>query len=340
MTSLESPSDRLAAATVEPCPICGGAGFVRLKVPVGHPLFGKAVPCRCKREEVRQRRLERWRQASNLQLLSHMTFDTFRTHDGGSPMISIALEEALHTAREYAANPTGWLVFTGSYGSGKTHLAAAIANDRVERGLPVLFVVTPDLLDYLRASFAPNSPASYDERFEQVRTVELLVLDDLGTQNATPWAAEKLYQLLNYRYNASLPTVITTNQPIEEMDPRLSSRLRHEGLVTMVPMYGPDYRARADGEGISRKLETFGSLNLYEGMTFETFSDRRGEIEPAQSAALRPASSGRGANRSSPSTGAFAFQGQTSWQTSHPTSHSPTARSSSGVNSARRSIVR
>jgi len=81
--------------------------------------------------------------------------------------------------------------------------------------------------------------------------------------------------------------VITTNQSIEGMDPRLSSRLRHEGLVKMVPMYQPDYRARTDAEGISRKLETFGSLNAYEGMTFKQFSDRRGEVEPAQSAALR-----------------------------------------------------
>jgi DNA replication protein DnaC len=282
-----TPPDRPEAPGTEPCPICGGTGFVRLKVPVGHPLFGKAVPCRCKREEIRERRLQRLRQASNLRFLSHMTFDAFRTQDSGSPMISVALEEALNTARDFAEDPEGWLVFTGSYGSGKTHLAAAIANRRLERGLPVLFVVTPDLLDYLRASYAPNSPVSYDERFEQVRTIELLVLDDLGTQNATPWAAEKLYQLLNYRYNAGLPTVITTNQSIEGMDPRLSSRLRHEGLVKMVPMYQPDYRARTDAEGISRKLETFGSLNAYEGMTFKQFSDRRGEVEPAQSAALR-----------------------------------------------------
>ncbi|HHX43658.1 MAG TPA: ATP-binding protein [Chloroflexi bacterium] len=278
---------RAETSAGEPCPICGGVGFIRLKVPVGHPLFGKAVPCRCKRQEMAERRLERLRRTSNLRFLSHMTFEAFRTTDSGSPMIAVALQEALNTAREFAENPKGWLVFTGSYGSGKTHLAAAIANYRLEQGLPVLFIVTPDLLDYLRASYAPNSPSSYNERFEQVRTIELLVLDDLGTQNATPWAAEKLYQLLNYRYNAGLPTVITTNQSIEAMDPRLSSRLRHEGLVTMVPMYQPDYRARTEAEGISRKLETFGSLNLYEAMTFETFSDRKDEIEPAQSAALR-----------------------------------------------------
>jgi len=130
-----------------------------------------------------------------------------------------------------------------------------------------MFETVPDLLDRLRASYAPNSPVSYDEHFEMVRTVEMLILDDFGTQNATPWAAEKLYQLLNYRYNAELPTVITTNQSISEMEPRLASRLGDRHLVRSLDFYLPDYRM----DGLTR---TFGSLSPYQGMTFSTFSDR------------------------------------------------------------------
>lgn len=277
---MSASSKPLTEDAAEVCPICHGVGFVRLDVPIGHPRFGKAVPCICKRQEIQEKRLARLRQASNLQHLQKMTFDTFQTDRHGSAEVSFALRDALQTARSFAAQPSGWLVFTGTYGCGKTHLAAAIANDRVERGLPVLLVVVPDLLDYLRAAYAPNSPATYDERFEQVRQVELLILDDLGTQNATPWAAEKLYQLLNYRYNAELPTVITTNQGLQDMDPRLASRLRDQDLVRIIPIYAADFR-------IKGKDETFGSLALYGGQTFETFSDRRNELEPAQSAALR-----------------------------------------------------
>ena len=83
---------------------------------------------------------------------------------------------------------------------------------------------TPDLLDYLRASFAPNSDTSYNERFEEIRTVPILILDDLGTESPTNWATEKLYQIINYRFNARLPTVITTNKDIKDMDPRVGSR--------------------------------------------------------------------------------------------------------------------
>jgi len=84
-------------------------------------------------------------------------------------------------------------VLTGTYGCGKTHLAAAIGNFRDAMGEEVIFQVVPDLLDHLRATFSPNSSISYDSLFEQVRSTRLLILDDLGTQSATPWAKEKLF---------------------------------------------------------------------------------------------------------------------------------------------------
>ncbi|MBC7234885.1 MAG: ATP-binding protein [Chloroflexi bacterium] len=270
------------APLTEPCPLCGGVGFVRLNVPVGHPLFGKALPCRCKRYEIQEKRLAQLRRASNLEHLQKMTFETFRVEEHGHEQVVFSLRHALTKAREFAENPRGWLLLTGPYGSGKTHLAAAIANYRVEKGLPALFVVVPDLLDYLRGAYAPNSTITYDERFSQVREIEVLILDDLGTQNATPWAAEKLYQLLNYRYNAALPTVITTNQSPEEMDPRLASRLRDRELVYNVRIYATDYRGNASDE-------TFGSLNLYAGYTLGTFSDRKGDLDPEAGLRLRQA---------------------------------------------------
>ncbi|MHB1296389.1 MAG: ATP-binding protein [Anaerolineae bacterium] len=279
-----NPDSTLSLETTpsEACPICGGTGYVRLNVPVGDPRFGKAVPCVCTRANLRERRLSELRKASNLQHLQKMTFETFQTSGPEAPEVAMALKEALRVANDYAQAPSGWLVLSGPYGCGKTHLAAAIANCRIQQGLPALFVVTPDLLDYLRAAYAPNSPATYDQRFEEIRNIEFLVLDDLGTQNTTPWAAEKLYQLLNHRYNACLPTVITTNQLLEEMDPRLASRLKDQDLVHHIPVYAPDYRTKVTGE-------MFGSLNHYEDMTFNTFSARTGELDRDQTSSLRGA---------------------------------------------------
>ena len=209
----------------EPCPICGGLGYVRENVPVDHPHFGQLFPCRCKMAELEERRLAHLRSLSNLGHLSHMTFENWVQERYRLPEeMSRSLRHAYSTAERFAENPGGWLVFLGGYGCGKTHLAAAIANRCLQAGRAVLFVVVPDLLDHLRATYSPSSAVSYDERFQEVRNAPILVLDDLGTQNTTPWAGEKLYQILNYRYNARLPTIVTSNQRLDEIDLRIRSR--------------------------------------------------------------------------------------------------------------------
>lgn len=248
-------------------------------VPIGHPDFGRAVPCRCKEEEIRQRRLARLRTASNLDALQHMTFETFRPEGIGlSEERRRNLYSAYEAARRFAEQPEGWLLLMGGYGCGKTHLAAAIANERLARGDTVLFIAVPDLLDYLRATFSPTSDVGYDEQFEAIRQAPLLILDDLGAQASTPWAQEKLYQLFNYRYNARLPTVITTNQRLDEIEIRVRSRLSDPTLVQIVPILAPDFRR----SGVDQFQSELSSLNLHSHQTFETFELRAQELTAAE----------------------------------------------------------
>ncbi|HET8844054.1 MAG TPA: ATP-binding protein, partial [Ktedonobacteraceae bacterium] len=154
------------------------------------------------------------------------------------------LQEAFQVSMEFAKAPSGWLLLIGPNGCGKTHLAAAIANQCLEAGAVVLFATVPDLLDHLRAAFAPDSNEIYDQLFARMREAEVLVLDDLGTQQSSPWANEKLFQLLNYRYNSGFPTVITANpRGLQTTDERLRSRLSDVGLVTAVNLdRARDYR--------------------------------------------------------------------------------------------------
>jgi DNA replication protein DnaC len=188
---------------------------------------------------------------SSLTLHSDQTFSSFDDRrDEGLPEEDLrSLEKALKTATGFAKKPRGWLVFTGPYGCGKTHLAASIANARSDLGQSTIFIGVPDLLDHLRATFNPSSPLSMDQVFEEIRAAPLLILDDLGAQSSTPWAKEKLFQLFDYRYNAKLPTIITTASYTEEIDPRLVSRMEDTRLCTICPITTPSYRGASPKKG-------------------------------------------------------------------------------------------
>jgi DNA replication protein DnaC len=230
------------------CPTCGGAGYVRMDVPLGDPGFGKPVPCQCREREWEDRRRAELRRFSSLDPFYEKTFDTFNPKVQG-------VREAFESARRYATDPQGWLVLRGGYGCGKTHLAAAIANANLAAGKHVFFSIVPDLLDHLRAAFAPGSEIRYDDMFERVREAGLLVLDDLGAENGTAWATEKLFQIINYRYNFRMPTVITTNNRLlSHLDDRLASRLSDIGLVNTIVLEAQDYRKRHAPQGATRNV--------------------------------------------------------------------------------------
>ena len=173
-------------------------------------------------------------------------------------------------AARFADHPDGWLLLEGTYGCGKTHLAAAVGNARLEKGDLVLFITVPDLLDHLRSTFGPSSETGYDETFDRIRNAQLLMLDDLGAENASPWAQEKLFQLLNHRYSHRLPTVITTNVDLDTLDPRVRSRLLDNTIISRGKITAPDYRTY-----IRSEQDQLSNLGLYTDMTFETFDTRR-----------------------------------------------------------------
>ncbi len=180
------------------------------------------------------------------ELQKSMTFDKFDWRRVNLlPEQRQNLEQAFRLALSFAKSPEGWLVFMGITGCGKTHLAAAIANYRYQANQPVLFVVVPEFLDHLRSTFSPESKVSYDQLFERVKTALLLILDDFGEQSTTPWAQEKLYQVINYRYNARLATVITARGSLDEIESRISSRLVDPRLSLVFNIIAPDYRTDA-----------------------------------------------------------------------------------------------
>jgi DNA replication protein DnaC len=254
------------------CTRCGGAGFVRKAVRLGHPDFGKAFPCECTADEGEDQRLVRLQRYSNLGPLARLTFaDLSPLGRSPNPSHQEHFSRAVEAGRRFAEKPEGWVVLTGPSGCGKTHLASAIAGRCIESGIPALFMVVPDLLDHLRSAYQPASEVGYDELFDLVRTAPVLVLDDLGVQSSTPWAQEKLFQLINHRYNSQLPTVITTNLDPTEFEPRIQSRLTDGTLSQVYYLESGARVAIADLDALE--------LPHLRGMTFKSFDPRIVQVD-------------------------------------------------------------
>ena len=264
------------------CAVCGGRGWHTPGVPVGHPEFGQVVTCQCQRQRLEEERTSRLLRYGNLDHLSRFTFESVdprgRTDD---PRDHLLFEHAHAAAVEYAEEPKGWLVLTGPNGAGKTHLAAAIAERCIASGRVAFFVHVPDLLDHLRASFSPGSEVSYSELFDQVRSTPLLVLDGLGAQSVTSWAQEKLQQIFNHRFNALLPTVVTTASELDEIDPYIGSRLKSSGVSRVVEV----------GRKASELAHRLGGIEpeMLRRMTFDTFDARGNNPSASQRRSLEGA---------------------------------------------------
>jgi len=253
------------------CPICKGARFVHPLLPSGKPDFSHVVPCRCTQQgldEGRQARLQRY---SNLGALTRLTFDNLLPQGTGeNPINQGQFSRVYEAARAFATEPKGWLVLAGPSGCGKTHLAAAIANHCIENNHPAFYITTPDLLDHLRSTFSPNSEIPYDEFFEQVRNTPLLILDDLGAQSSTPWAKEKLDQLLNHRFSNQLPTVIVSIIPVEELEERIRTRLITSNLCQV-------YAIEEESPALSTSSWA-PEFKLEKDMTFDNFDWKRANL--------------------------------------------------------------
>ena len=270
---VESSYSSVLAGDVN-CPYCHGLGYLRRDLPINHPDFGKLQICSCRSGQVSQLIHQKLFAISNLDNLQHLTFENFQSRGriGLGPWQADSLERAYNQAQQFAQKADGWLLLQGGFGCGKTHLAAAVANFTVGMGVPTLFITVPDLLDALRFSY--DDPAStFEQRFEEIRNAPLLIMDDFGTQNATPWAQEKLFQILNYRYINHMPLVVTTNLLLDQIEGRIRSRLEDPELVTRVFIQAPDFRRPTDDSTHS----DLSSLAMHHEQTFSSWDDRQNE---------------------------------------------------------------
>lgn len=140
-------------------------------------------------------------------------------------------------------DPKNSLLFIGGTGTGKTHLAAAIANLLVERGIQARFGTFQAHLDEIKKEFDTSGQKHY---LDDIKGVPVLVIDDLGKERKTDWTQSILYDIVNYRYEHILPTIITTNLSADEIANHVEGAVwsRIYEMCDTIVMQGKDYRTR------------------------------------------------------------------------------------------------
>ncbi len=190
------------------CAICGGVGLVEERSADG---VLRARVCECQQMERYHRRLKAARIPERYR---HCSLDTYETaFNGANASLGHALLKARKFAEAYPVETGGnGLMFVGTAGLGKTHLAVGVLQRLVqERGVKGLFCDYRELLKNIQNSYNPQVATTELELLKPVFEAEVLVLDDLGAQKPNEWVWDTVALILNTRYNDKLTTVITTN---------------------------------------------------------------------------------------------------------------------------------
>ena len=234
------------------CARCHTRRQLAIEIPlIGHRIVGTLCKCdqdrRAAEEEARKayeerERIKRLRKIGITDAAYHSM--TFANDDGLDPKMMEIMRRYVANRHKVAAENIGMMLH-GETDGGKTYLAACIANALIDHGVSAMITTIPALIGAMQQDFE----ASRLHVLNQVRNVQFLILDDVGFERRTPYASEKLYEIINARYLAKRPLIVTTNLTLDEIkDPadmdykRVFSRLIE--MTTPVYVSGKERRQK------------------------------------------------------------------------------------------------
>lgn len=245
------------------CPVCHGDEWILQKNEQGLEV---AVECQCRKKSLAKRRV---RFAEIPEAFSGMDLKTFRAdvykQPESKPVIITAcrtIKEYLNNFTEYQEHGIGLYIYSSTKGSGKTRMAASIANELINSmEKQVKFAVSTSVINEIKSTWDKNSKYSESKILHLLSTAEILVVDDFGTEKATDWVTTEFYHIINERYINKKITIFTSNESLQSLkyDDRITNRIKEMTFQIQFPEESVrDYIAREHNDQMLKKIGGLG----------------------------------------------------------------------------------
>ena len=202
------------------CNECGERREMMWEVPALGKSSRVSRQCKCLREEHEKQRAEEERKERirEIEFMRRSGFPdselckyTFENDNGTQPKVMEAAKKYAEDFKDFRKDGTGLLLY-GGVGTGKTYIAAAIANALVDKGISAMVTNFARIANKMQESFEGRQ--AY---LDSLNRFELLVIDDLAAERKTEFMQEIVFNVIDARYRSGKPMIITTNLPIEEL---------------------------------------------------------------------------------------------------------------------------
>ena len=225
-----------------------------------------AVPCKCREKAVMSRRL---RFADIPEAFRGIDLKTFRVDVYRKPESKKIVSDACKIIKTYLDDfesqkeiGMGLYIWSRTKGSGKTRIAAGIANELMKR-YTVKFAVSLTILQEIKNTWRRDAAGSESQLLDALSTTDILIIDDFGVEAPAAWINDKMYQIINERYINQKVTIFTSNDPLDKIsyDDRITNRIKERTYQIAFPEESVrDHIAERMQEEIIEKMITSGNI--------------------------------------------------------------------------------